>query len=76
MTLTELKDIYPEFEGYQDIENNRYLFSILTRRNAELNSITFMRNVDYSCSIENNISLDDKLNDEAFINKLHEFFDR
>jgi len=76
MTLTELKDMYPEFEYYQDIENNRYLFSMLTRRSAELNSITFIRGVDYSCSIENNISIDDKLSDEAFINKLHEFFKR
>ena len=73
MKLEELKEIYPNFEYYQDTENNRYLFSMLTRKNAKLNSDTFQREVDYSCPFEN-ISIDDKLNDETFLDKLHEFF--
>jgi hypothetical protein len=74
MTLEELKVKYPDFDYYQDIKNNRYFFSILKRINAKLDSATFQREEDYSCFIENNISIDDKLNDEAFIDKLHEFF--
>ena len=75
MTLDELQSKYPQFQYYKDDKNNRYLFSI--RFNVpSLNSSSFFNEVDYSCSIEPNTTIDDKLNDKTFIDKLDKFFDK